>query len=161
MPTASLELTEEHKAFLHGLFTTALEGGIGYWSACSKYRWSKPDTVVSHFGPDPDLDNFIAIIEPAEGGEWGIWEDNRDTQSLRIDLDVMARGARLMHWYVQGIVDGRGKQVPLDKIKPWPADHYHWQYVEAYTSLGQQGDYDAGTADMVVQFGLFGEVVYG
>ena len=156
MPTASLELTEEHKAFLHGLFTTALEGGIGYWSACSKYRWSEDSE-----GLFSDINGFYAVIEPTEDNTWGIWEGNRDTQPLRIDLDVMARGARLMNWYVQGIVDGRGRQVPLDQIKPWPADHYHWQYVEAYTTLGQSGDYDAGTADMIVQFGLFGEVVYG
>lgn len=156
MPTASLELTEEHKEFLHGLFTTALEGGIGYWSACSKYRWA-----TDQDGRTEDINNFIAVIEPTEDNTWGIWDDNRDTQSLRIDLDVMARGARLMHWYVQGIVDDKGQQVPLDQIRPFPPKHYHWQYVESYVTLGQQGDYDAGTADMVVQFGLFGQVVYG
>ena len=156
MSAPPTELTEEHKEFLHGLFTTALEGGIGYWSACSKYRWSE-DTE----GLFADINNFIAVIEPTEDNTWGIWEDNRDTQSLTINLDVMARGARLMNWYVQGIVDGQGRHAPLDKIKPWPADHYHWQYVEAYITNGQQGDYDAGTADMVVQFGLFGQVVYG
>lgn len=162
MGTPHTELSDQHKEFLHGLFTTALEGGIDYWSACSKYHWST--RVADDNGQHNvvgDIDNFIAVIEPTEDNTWGIWDDNRDTQSLRIDLDVMARGARLMYWYVQGIVDGQGKQVPLDKIKPWPEGHYHWQYVKAYASNGEDGDYDAGTADCIVQFGLFGEVVYG
>ena len=155
-------LTEGHKEFLHGLFTTALEGGIGYWSVASAYIWAKPDKVVSHFAPEADLDKFYAIIHPAEIGEWGVWDkDDRDTQPLRIDLEVMNRGARMMNWYVQGFVNGQGRHMTADQIKPWPRDHYYWQYVESYITLGERGDYDAGVADMVVQFGLFGTVVYG
>jgi len=33
------ERTEERLEFLHGIFTTALEGGIGYWSVCDAYHW--------------------------------------------------------------------------------------------------------------------------
>jgi hypothetical protein len=151
------ELTDEHKSYLLDLFTTALEGGIGYWSECSKYHWRH--AVVG--GEAEDINGFVAVIYPPEQeGGWGMF-DTEDTRPLKIDLEVMHRGARLMNWYVQGLVDGHGKQIPLDDITPWPAKHYYWQFVESYVTLGQSGDYDAGVADMVVQFGLFGEVVYG
>ena len=159
-------LTTGRKAFLHGVFTTALEGGIGYWSECSDYHWCNDDDTDA-------LDGFYAVIHPPydrfadEQMGWGIFADKEsgdtpeDLAPLRIDLNVMAHGAKLMNWFVQGLIDGDGKQVPLDQIKPWRDDHYYWQYVQAYNSNGQDGDYDAGVADMVVQFGLFGSVVYG
>jgi|LakMenEpi03Aug12_release.lakeMendotaPanAssembly.Ray.scaffolds.fasta_scaffold613860_1 hypothetical protein len=158
-------LSEARKTFLHELFTTALEGGIGYWSQCSEYHWALPDIAT---GPAEDIDGFYAIIHPVEGG-WGVFGDpdgtvgdcDEDKQPLRIDLPVIHRGARLMSLYVQGLVDGKGQPVPLDQIKPWREDHYHWQYVTAYNTNGKDGDYDADTADMIVQWGLFGEVVYG
>lgn len=166
-PTLAGTLTDERKEFLHGIFTTALEGGIGYWSACSDYHWHHPasggDGVLV-----ADLDGFYAVIEPLEEG-WGVFGDphgavgdtDEDRRPLTIDLGVVHRGAMWMMLWVQGLVDGKGNAVPLDQVKPWPEKHYYWQYVAAYSSNGIDGDYDAGVADMIVQFGLFGEVVYG
>jgi hypothetical protein len=57
MPSARDEL-------LHAIFTTALEGGIGYWSSCSKYRWSTDG------GQTVDYLSFHAEIhETEEDGE--------------------------------------------------------------------------------------------
>jgi hypothetical protein len=156
-------LSEDRKDFLHGLFTTALEGGIGYWSACSDYHWS-----VDGDGTNADVDGFYAVIHPTEDG-WGVFGDPKgtvgdceeDRKPLRIDLGVVWRGAMWMNLYVQGLVDDKGKVVPFNEVKPWKDGHYYWQYVQAFNSNGADGDYDADVADMIVQFGLFGEVVYG
>ena len=64
------------KDALHGLFTTALEGGIGYWSVCTQYRWSLPD------GED-DLDGFFATVEETE---------TDDAPTHRIDAACILRG---------------------------------------------------------------------
>jgi hypothetical protein len=163
-PPQTPTISPQRKQFLLDLFTTALEGGIGYWSECSKYHWHLDPIIDKHGNqqiPD-DIDGFYATIHPIEDGQWGVFDGgDEDSRPLTIDLTVMERGARLMNFYVQGVVDCQGKQVPLGEIQP-PLDekHYYWQYVEAYCSNGDDGDYDAGVADMVVQFGLFGEVVY-
>ena len=63
---------------LFDVFVTALEGGIGYWSVCRRYRWALPDG-------EEDIDGFHAVIEETESGE--------DTPPIhRIDGDVILRG---------------------------------------------------------------------
>ena len=64
---------------LHGIFVTALEGGIGYWSTCHSYRWSKPDT-----DGEEDLEHFRAVIR----------EHEDDTKHV-IDRAVVLKGLRL------------------------------------------------------------------
>lgn len=64
----------------HGLFTTALEGGIGYWSECEDYRWSIGD------GETEDYQNFLAVImDTVDEEEHGYFIDRR----------VIARGYKL------------------------------------------------------------------
>jgi hypothetical protein len=78
-----MTMSKDRKGFFHYLFTTALEGGIGYWSNCQEYHWSKPDESVAmqiRSGVEwkntkvriEDLDNFYAIIESSEG-DWGVY----------------------------------------------------------------------------------------
>ncbi len=83
----TLTLTcEVNKAALHGLFTTALEGGIGYWSCATEYHWSLPD------GGD-DLDGFYATVEETE-------EDEPVTH--RIDAACILRGLQFFAQPGQG-----------------------------------------------------------
>lgn len=63
----------------HGLFTTALEGGIGYWSECEDYRWSDGN------GND-DYKDFLAVIVDVE-------DDNE--MGYFIDRRVISRGYKL------------------------------------------------------------------
>lgn len=72
-----MERTEERKQFLADIFTTAIEGGIDYWAAVSKYYWQKDGKA--------DLDGFYAVVSDAED-EDAIPEDSR------IDIEVIARG---------------------------------------------------------------------
>jgi hypothetical protein len=64
------------------VFVTALEGGIGYWSVCRRYRWALPDG-------EEDLDGFHAVIEETESGD--------DVPPVhRIDAAVILRGLLLL-----------------------------------------------------------------
>lgn len=121
------ELSRDRKQFLHDIFVTALEGGIGYWSQASKYRWSVCD------GHTEDLDNFVAVIHDTE--------DNR--KKYTVDRAVIQRG--------------------LSKIASGTAK-VHESYVKRIGQASRENDFgncDAGDADVIVQAGLFGEVVYG
>lgn len=71
----------EYDKFLHSLFITALEGGIGYWSECEWYHWYTEETG-SH--------DYL-----------GFFADIRDHENLgakyRIDREVMDRGYSIAH----------------------------------------------------------------
>ena len=154
--------TNERKSFLHSVFTTALEGGIGYWSVAEEYHWGTDGgaKVVD------DLDDFYAILSPAEE-EWGLGVDHKvfitetgepqqitDDQLLRVDMKVIERGVmRLIDNVIQATVE---EDDTMDFSRK-----YLRQFVVAWLTDGREGDYDADVADMVVQLGLFGEVVYG
>lgn len=82
---------------------------------------------------------FSAKLNPAE-------PDDFDAQV--VDIDVISKGIGLfVKWMGTPPVFG--------------PDHYFHQFVAANRTNGDDGDYDAEVADMIVQFGLFGEVVYG
>ena len=157
MTAPPVVLSDRRKKFLLDIFNTALEGGIGYWSAASVYHWSNDDD-------SEDIHGFYAVIHPpGEEGGWGMFPDKEDTKALRIDLEVIARGVKLFRLYCLGVIDGKGQLVPhMDQIEPpLREDSYWWQFLEADMSDGKSGDYDADVADAIVQWGLFGEVVYG
>lgn len=70
------------KSFLCDVFTTALEGGIGYWALAHEYHWA-----AAAEGIEQDLDGFYAIVTDEEGGLLG-------GAQTRTDADVIARGLR-------------------------------------------------------------------
>jgi hypothetical protein len=156
--------TEGRKSFLHSVFTTALEGGIGYWSYCEKYRWSKDG------GDEEDLDGFHAVLTSTED-DWGVMNvyqphlkspegdvvtmtlETQD-QRLRVDIDVIERGVNLLVDKVIEATKSEDHSAPFSYI-------YLRQFVEAWLTNGESGDFDADGADLAVQLGLFGEHVYG
>lgn len=145
------ERTEARKQFLHNVFVTALEGGIGYWSVAEEYHWGTDGgaKVVD------DLDDFYAVILSSED-DWGVEEAYvaeegktqpiTETQSLRVDINVIERGSNML---VEKVLSGEFK------------NEYLMQFVVAWSTNSDDGDYDINGADLVVQLGLFGEVVYG
>lgn len=156
-------LTKERKAFLHTVFTTALEGGINDWAAVEEYKWMAPSQGVT--GPAsyaPDVDGFHAIIVSSED-DWGVQQAFvsetgkiayiTDTQSLRVDLDVMNRGVNML---VDKIIEATKSEDPEAACSL----KYLRQFVVAWLTDGEDGDYDIIAADLSVQFGLFGEHVY-
>jgi hypothetical protein len=107
------------------LFTAALEGGIGYWSAAARYKWMLPDGTE-------DRQGFNALIV----------EDDVGDEHL-IDRSVMVRGLTL------AATDWRDRLAWSTEPPP------------VVITEETEWDYDAGDADMIVQLGLFGDVVYG
>jgi hypothetical protein len=114
---------------LNGVFTTALEGGIGYWSTCSRYRWSLGD--VAH----TEARDFIAVIE----------ESDSETEFV-IDRSAIIRGIRKAYAYYRG-----------SEGQPYITRALTDLTFGKYDDL----DYDATVADVIVQFGVLGELVYG
>lgn len=113
------------------LFTTALEGGIGYWSQCGKYKHLDAEMMN-----DPSL--YFAIIR-----EMGDDDESEASPEWIINHSVMRAG------YHKATAGWR------DKLN-WSADK-----PPIVVDEDTDWDYDAGDADMIVQLGLFGEVRYG
>lgn len=141
------------KQFLHTVFITAMEGGIGYWSYTDQYHWGTDGGVKVV----DDIDQFYAVITSAEG-DWGV--DHLATgyalaenEPLTIDIDVIERGANML---VDKVIEATKSEDDSAEF----SRKYLRQFVEAWLSDGDAGDFDAEVGDTVVQLGLFGEVVY-
>lgn len=168
-PTLAPTMTEGRKAFLHYVFTTALEGGISYWAESQNYHWMNPNRRPESTIMDTDyldLDNFHATIVSSEG-DWGVdkaWQTSASgrfitethisrTVPLIIDRRVIERGVGLMVDKVMTAVHSEDPNAPFS----W---NYLRQFVVQYLTDGDDGDSDAEVCDMVVQLGLFSELVY-
>jgi hypothetical protein len=159
------------------MFTTALEGGIGYWSQCEEYHWCKeadPNKIaiaaVNPHVTEVDLDGFYAVLLSAEG-DWGVdnaYQPHRadepiyhgqpgwvecEGRSLRVDIDVMERGVNLLVDNVIAATKSEDPGAPFSR-------KYLRQFVVQWLTDTEDGDSDADVADMIVQLGLFGELVY-
>jgi hypothetical protein len=124
---------------LFDLFTTALEGGIGYWSECEAYHWMiGPPADDVERPSEPDLAGFYARIREIDY--------DLDMEIPRtINRDVMLRG------------------FSRASTPPW-RDRINWSSGEKPPLIidgDTDWDFDAGDADCIVQLGLFGEVIYG
>lgn len=175
--TSTPKRTDARKSFLHSVFTTALEGGIGYWSEAGSYRWSKPENYTKVIDGVPfngshdvdDTDYFYATLYSTEE-DWGVTEvfqpqynspegpvvhlpNESQNQPLRVDIDVVERGVNLL---VDKVIAATKSEDPEAQF----SRKYLRQFVEAWLSDGEQGDFDADGADLAIQLGLFGEVVY-
>lgn len=156
------EMSEERKHWFHYLFTTAMEGGIEYWSVTSEYRWSKAGTDFDGSGGIDDTNGFYAILESSED-DWGVADayiaecdetlDITETQALRVDIKVMVRGWDLFVHKVMEATKSEDPQADFSNL-------YFKQAIVQYLTNMEDGDSDADVADLVVQLGLFGEIVY-
>lgn len=72
----AIQLTRARDQLYLDVFTTALEGGIGYWSRCSDYHWTKTP------GGEPDFRGFRALITDSED----------DDKAYVINRPVIERG---------------------------------------------------------------------
>lgn len=62
-----IEITQD---FLRDVLITACEGGIGYWSRLSKYKWRKPDAPANATVDEATLDWPVAVV--VEEGRIGV-----------------------------------------------------------------------------------------
>ena len=135
-------MTNRHanrETFLADIITTALEGGIGYWSRATAYRWYSPDLTGGTAEPATNGGgNAYASIEEHGDSETPLatWE---------ITPDIIVKG--------------------LTKIRSHEPIKYLGNHTRAtMINADRQNDaslIDADVADQIVQVSLFGEVVYG
>ena len=133
------------KELLNDLFVTAIEGGINYWADVTAYKSS--------------IDDWFATIETEDVTETeSMMEFDRST--LRIDENTILKGIKLFAKETDS--DRENKNIHPD------SDHANLsrlcvQLLNPYGPVTELDffDYDCCDADMVVQMGLFGEVIYG
>lgn len=125
------------------IFITALEGGINYWAACNEYRWMLQGADPTQpFDDIQDVTGFRAVIFDHEDGD----KDTATGDDLKvIDRAAIARG--------------------VSKYVEWAKDHTQPYLKRAAIDLRDGNwddlDVDATIADCIVQFAIFGEVVFG
>lgn len=129
-----MSITAAREEFLADIITTAIEGGIGYWSQCSQYQWVDDDGRIRV---------VVGERRPNEGARATIEDIEDDQREYHVTPSVIQNGLR-------AIVDG--KVQVNDRIRQSIAEG------DAESDAGQM---DADDADVIVQAGLFGEVRYG
>ena len=103
---------------------------------------------------------------------WTTDDDSDDEEDFtvkhEITADDVARGLRMVREYFNGereLYKGEWAY-HLERDPNWTptkgsTDSYLYQLIVFDRTNGEDGDYDANTADMVMQFAIFGEVRYG
>lgn len=142
----------ERKKFLHDIFVTALEGGIGYWSTCTHYHWFKAGTGPDSFeGRIDDIEGFHATVI-TDGSEKDSTDSSEEgSQVYTVDIEVIARG-------INRICNGTAT-FGTRPLSPGP-NSFQSRMIEANREL-DSSNIDAGDADSIVQAGLWGDVIYG
>lgn len=126
--------TSERVQFLADVLTTAIEGGVGYWSYAEDYRWDLEKYTADEIG--------VTLSDCND-------EDDPDFPPTRVTLDIIAKGI--------GVI----KRMEHAPNYFGDGGSYWKQFLLADRTNGEDGDYDAIVADWIVQAGLFGEIVYG
>ena len=133
----TININEERKKFAWYIFVIALEGGIGYWSECTKYHWMKKEGDKNI----DDINGFFAnIIELDEDR----LADGEEQNKFKIDYSVIEKG-------LKAICNGPVKYL---------SEGIRTSIITAIIN-DDAGEIDADYADGIVQVGLFNEVVYG
>jgi hypothetical protein len=122
---------------------TAAEGGIGYWSQIESYQYERwiPDTPDGYVGDPIDVpDDFVfyTIREDIN--------DNGEYEGKPVDITpaLLRRG--------------------FEAAYKAPKDKGGWMAQNLVASVAREdwtGEIDSDGADMIVQFGVFGELRYG
>ena len=135
--------------FTATIISTALEGGIGYWSGCVKYQWRYPDLGASsdaaaEAARQDTGDNTTAwaratVIDAEDASIDG----ERDTEQMGITQTVIERALRRIR-------AGEAEGITAAKRTRILAAHF----------TNDAADLDASDAYVIVQLGLFGSI-YG
>jgi hypothetical protein len=131
--------TAERETFLADIVTTAVEGGMNYWAQTSGYRWYSLSLPDGGGSADPS---------PAGGGnayakvhEFG--DEPKVIKVHDLTIETVAKGIGIL-------------KKPETEISP-----YLRRTLLGADTENDAGEVDAEGADVLVQLGLFGEIVYG
>lgn len=129
------ELALDRDDFLASVIVTAVEGGIGYWASTSEYRWFQPD-----------LDGGTAT--PTERGGANAFARLMDREGDGTFYDLTPA---VIERAFETIEKGPVAYLSASRSK---------RLLGALDDL-EGGDIDSSDADVLVQIGLLGGVVYG
>lgn len=131
--------TENRQENLTDLFTTALEGGIGYWSVAYAYK---------HTCPYADR---YALLAPCEDDDLDMWRES----GVRIQTHAVGPGQTVEVAVLTPAKMGTGLW-KLAKACPQRRTSSGVTFATLSRHLGSDDfdDYDAGDADVIAQFAL-------
>jgi len=115
------------------VLSTAVETGISYWAETIH--------VEDHTGTTPAGDNLDPLGSGGDCYAALIREDETGTE-YKVTLETIARGATKL----------AATSIDNDLVN---------DFREANRTNGHRGDIDAANADMALQMGVFGDVIYG
>lgn len=134
----------ERAEFLSDIIVAAVEGGTGYWAQVSQYQVASYSPVKADARPivgtmrPPIGTDTRAVLHPLKDDDSGY-----EREGKVVDLDVVAKGV--------GLVTRRKVTLNL-ALKA----AIHEASIE-----NNAGYIDADAADVIVQLGLYGQVVFG
>ena len=142
-PISTRERKPERIEFLADVIITAAEGGIGYWSQVSVYKWWDPDLeggTAEH--TEGQQNAYMVVHEQADGDQ----DDDLDPELkvAFIGVDDIARALGILR---KGPVEGISDEAR--------------RLISGADRENDAGSLDAGDADSIVQVAMFGKVVYG
>lgn len=149
--TASTELSKRDE-FLAYVLTTAVEGGIGYWSRIQDYEQRENGTWVEITLVDYVMAEEMGALDKYEGDLNPLWSGMQIVDELyeagkipkeaihKVTLKTIAKGL--------GIVRKQGVSCYDASIMLADRDN-------------DAGEIDSCAADVIVQAGIFGKILYG
>ena len=148
------------EGFLADVIVTAVEGGIGYWADVQEYRW--------YF---PDLSGGTAEPAPHGGGNAWATLTVKDEDAGVLDLTPKTIAAAFKIIMAEDYQPSRFSGASQDYAKAgWVQTTVGWGYLPSHHWVGHQiaaraandaGWVDSADADMLVQLGLLGGIVFG
>ncbi|MEV4454481.1 hypothetical protein [Microbispora sp. NPDC049633] len=134
----------ERSPYFSDLFFTACEGGVNYWAAVCKYDVDALTATLVRFDEVPDgilqkmyLNSAQLVADVAAKLDEIPAEFKHD-----VNPDTIGRGILALDAPVKGLNDERRERLRA----------------ECYA---EEPDFDGDDADVIMQIGIFGEVVYG
>tara|TARA_R100000781_G_scaffold112822_1_gene80445 strand:- start:203 stop:601 length:399 start_codon:yes stop_codon:yes gene_type:complete len=129
------ELTKlKDQDLLNDLFTTAIEGGVSSWADVTAYDYSS--------------DDWYATIETEN-----LEEDAEGLVVYRIDEQTIFNGIKLFA--------GQERKIPGSEFSRMGCFSDVLISTNGEINLFEDYGYDVVGADMIIQLGLFNQVVYG
>jgi len=150
------DLDEDRREFLFDVFVTAMEGGSNYWCYRHDYRCmqrGEDGQVIKKADgyPEYDTEGFYAVITVDNEPDLGRITVNAATIALGLSRILSAKTFEVLDWETAKVTHGDIKNLGKGTAN---AIRRAWTECEA-------GDIDAELADVVLQVGIFDEVVYG
>lgn len=132
--------------FLSCIITTAVEGGIGYWSQVEDYKWGDATEQGDQPFAQVTIHEMAGGDEPANEIYGDDWSGYYQKAGVVLTMDMIAEALR---------------KIASDEEIEYCGQSWRNRMVDAMIE-DEAGDIDSGDADNIVQVALFKDkLVYG